>query len=84
MINFFQWVEEQNLDLPVVNDANSDQDSKDSKIGEDTKRAGIGHQYPDAYVRSQYPHKYFNPIAADADYKLSAKPHKGGSDTAAK
>jgi hypothetical protein len=79
MKTFDQWLEENKLTLPMFSDS---EESKDA-TSEDTKRAGISQNYPDAYVRAQYPHKYFNPIAADADYKLSAKPRKGGSDTAA-
>jgi hypothetical protein len=81
MIDFFQWVEEQKLELPTLTD--SDDTSGKPKLGENVKRSGIGHQYPDAYVRAQYPHKYFNSQAPDADYKLSAKPRKDGPDTAA-
>lgn len=80
MKTFLQWVEEEKKDLPVI--SNDSDDDKKPSLQEKTKRGGIGNQYPDAYVRQQYPRKYFNPIAADADYKLSAAPHKGGADTA--
>lgn len=79
MIDFLQWVEEQNLELPTLTDA---EEGNKEPVGENTKRSGISANYPDAYARGQYPHKYFNPVAADADYKLSAKPRKG-ADTAA-
>jgi len=79
MKTFLQWVESKKLELPVFTDA--DNEGKPA-VGENTKRSGISANYPDAYVRSQYPHKYFNPIASDADYKLSAKPRSGGSNTA--
>lgn len=78
MKTFEQWLEDQKLELPVFTDVG---DAKKA-TSENTKRSGISANYPDAYVRSQYPHKYFNPIAADADYKLDAQPRKGGSDTA--
>lgn len=75
MKNFSQWAKETH---------NEDLDNISAEVeAENTKRSGISANYPDGYVRSQYPHKYFNPIAADADYKLEAKPRKGGSDTAA-
>ena len=78
MKTFTQWIEAQKLELPVF------VDTKDGEkaTSENTKRSGISANYPDAYVRAQYPHKYFNPIAADADYKLEAKPRKA-PDTAA-
>lgn len=79
MKSFIQWLEANKLDLPVFVDATEGKPT----TAEDAKRAGISQNYPDAYVRGQYPHKYFNPHAADADFKLSAKPRKGGSDTAA-
>lgn len=74
MKNFSQWAKETH---------DEDVESLAGVETENTKRSGISANYPDGYVRSQYPHKYFNPIAADADYKLEAKPRKGGSDTAA-
>lgn len=78
MKSFVQWLEEKNYTLPVV-----DVDQGEDATSEDIKRSGISQNYPDAYIRAQYPHKYFNPQASDADYKLSAKPRKGGTDTAA-
>lgn len=72
MKNFFQWAEEKNFDLSFLKDTEEGKKA----TSENTKRSGISANYPDAYVRSQYPHKYFNPIAADADYKLEAKPKK--------
>lgn len=78
MKTFSQWLEKNNLKLPVVSDTPDAEDA----TAENTKRSGISANYPDAYVRQQYPHKYFNSIAADADYKLEAKPKKP-SDTAA-
>jgi hypothetical protein len=81
MKNFFQWAEEKNFDLSFLKDINDSEDGKKA-TSENTKRSGISANYPDAYVRSQYPHKYFNPKAADADYKLEAKPRRV-SDSAA-
>lgn len=78
MKTFLQWLEAEKKELPVIDDS---QDKDKPSLQEKTKRGGIGHQYPDAYVRWQYPHKYYNSIAADADYKLSAQPRKG-EDTA--
>lgn len=80
MKTFTQWIEAQKLELPVFVDVKDGEKS----TSENTKRSGVSQNYPDAYVRGQYPHKYFNPIAADADYKLEAKPRKGSADTAAK
>lgn len=70
MKTFIQWAESNKFDLSFLSDA----EDATPATSENTKRGGISGNYPDAYVRSQYPHKYFNPIAADADYKLSAKP----------
>lgn len=78
MKSFVQWLEANKLELPVFVDS----EDGEKATAENTKRSGISANYPDAYVRSQYPHKYFNPIAADADYKLSAKPRSGGANTA--
>jgi len=80
MKTFEQWLEDNKYELPVFVDAEEGKDA----TSEDRVRAGISQNYPDAYVRAQYPHKYYNPHAADADFKLSAKPRKGGTDTAAK
>lgn len=69
MKTFIQWAKVKNLPLP--------------EIAENTKRAGMSQNYPPNYVRGQYPSNYFTPIAADAPYKLSAKPNTP-KNTAAK
>lgn len=79
MKTFKKWLETNKLELPVYTDS---PDGEKASASENTKRSGISQNYPDAYVRSQYPQKYFNPIAADADYKLEAKPRSGGANTA--
>lgn len=78
MKNFFQWAEEKKFDLSFMNLSDAPE-SKDA-TAENTKRSGISANYPDAYVRGQYPHKYFNPIAADANFKLEAKPKTPGNN----
>lgn len=54
---FYQWAEEKNLELPLLN--------------EKAARAGTAHwAYPDLYVRSHYPDGWFMPRAADARQKM--------------
>lgn len=72
MKTFLQWAEEKKINLDFLK--NPEQVSNKKSTSENTKRSGISANYPDAYARGQYPHKYFNPVAADADYKLEAKP----------
>lgn len=65
MKSFFDWVKEENLELPVV-----DAPEKENTIEEKTKRTGLSANYPAAYVSGQYPHKYFNPSKATADLDI--------------
>ena len=70
MKTFTKWAEEQELELPKLQDV--PEGEKTTK--ENSKRTGYSFNYPDAYVRSHYPHKYFNPIKATADLDAEAKP----------
>ncbi|RDJ35520.1 MAG: hypothetical protein DWQ19_11935 [Crenarchaeota archaeon] len=81
--DFFQWVEEQKLELPSLTDETEEKEGN-PKLKEDRLRSGVRGNYPDAYARSQYPHKHFNPVAPDTDYYMDAKPRKGGKDSASK
>ena len=70
MQTFLKWVEEQNLELPQITDAEvGSKVEKEGKPTIDEKRVRTGYSanYPPAYVASQYPHKYFNPAKATAD-----------------
>lgn len=72
MKTFFQWLEDNNLELPVVQEVPEGEET----TKENTKRTGYSFNYPDPYVRSQYPHKYFNPIKATADLDAENKPKR--------
>lgn len=62
MQTFLNWIKEQNLEVPVVDEAGSK-----PATSENRKRTGYSANYPSAYVASQYPDKYFNPSKATAD-----------------
>jgi hypothetical protein len=61
MKTFYQWAEENKIELPVLTT-----DSKDA-TSENRVRTGYSANYPPAYVSAQYPHKYFNPVKSTAD-----------------
>lgn len=73
MKSFLDWLKEENLDLPLVDAAPSEDNvegKSEKSVEEKTKRTGLSANYPDAYVAAQYPHKYFNPIKATADLDI--------------
>lgn len=55
MKTFYQWAEENKIELP------------EATKNENRVRTGFSANYPPAYVSAQYPHKYFNPAKATAD-----------------
>jgi hypothetical protein len=79
MKTFFQWVEDSNLDLPIVTSAPEGEEA----TNEDGFRTGYSHNYPDAYVRAQYPDGYAPPKKATAFLDKDNKPTKKVPDTAA-
>jgi len=62
MKTFFQWAEENKIELPVLNSDDTEDATSENRV-----RTGYSANYPPAYVASQYPHKYFNPAKATAD-----------------
>ncbi len=72
MKTFFQWVEENELDLPVVVDAPEGEDA----TSENGFRTGYSHNYPPAYVMAHYPDAYAPPKKATAFLDKVAKPKK--------
>lgn len=77
MQSFFQWVEDNGLDLPVV-----DVEKGKKVTNEDGVRTGYSQNYPDAYIRSQYPDAYFPPAKSTAFLDKVAQAKKA-KDTAA-
>lgn len=61
MKTFYQWAEENKIELPILTTNGEDATS------ENRVRTGYSANYPPAYVSAQYPHKYFNPAKATAD-----------------
>lgn len=75
MKSFFDWIKEENLELPAVVDQqpseeNVEGSSEEKTVEEKTKRTGLSANYPPAYVSAHYPHKYFNPSKATADLDI--------------
>jgi hypothetical protein len=71
MKTFTQWVEDNNLELPVFTDAPDGETPVDAAkakktTDENNKRTGYSGNYPPAYIAGQYPDQYFNPIKATA------------------
>ncbi len=57
MLNFVQWCEKKNYELPAMT--------------ENQTRAGHSQEYPDGYSRSQYPPAYFAPTNATSYLDLA-------------
>lgn len=87
MKTFMQWVEEHDLDLPIVTDTEEGQEDGKGAISEKAGK-NFGYNYPAAYKRGQYmndngpPSPYFMSKTSDALYKMTKKARRV-PDTAA-
>jgi len=62
MKNFFDWLKENNLELPVLDTPEAEETTDEQRA-----RTGWSANYPPAYFSAQYPKYWMNPRKATTD-----------------